>query len=172
MLVRLISSGCVVCCCLALASSVPAETIDNTTVSILDSFTAFPGYDVDLAIDTGPDAIFSDYASQSGNIDTFIEFDLGQPYTLSEIIFTDRVTSGGPNYAWFGGLFDYVFTFNYILSVDDDFTNGDGISDDILFELEAEEPDGDVPDESEIELLQTSATIPDVAGPIRSLGNH
>ena len=123
---------------------------------------AFPGYDVGFAIDTGPDAIFSDYASQGGNIDTFIEFDLGQPYTLSEIIFTDRVTSGGPNHAWFGGLFDFVFAFNYILSVDDDFTNGDGISDDIVFEVEAVEPDGDVPDESEIELLQTSATIPDV----------
>ena len=64
----------------------------------------------------------------------------GKPYTLSEIVYTDRVTSGGANNAWRGGLFDYVFALSYILSVDDDFTNGDGKSDDIIFEVEAEEP--------------------------------
>jgi hypothetical protein len=158
-----VRSASVVICCLLLGSPLLADTIDNSTVSILDFYEAFPGYDVDFAIDTGPDAILSDYASRGGSVDTFIEFDLGQTYTLSEIIFTDRVTSGGPNHVWFGGLFDYVFTFNYILSVDSDFTNGDGRVDDIVIEVDAEEPGGIVPDESEIELLQTSTMISNVS---------
>jgi hypothetical protein len=139
-----------------------AESIDNETVTILDSFESYPGYDVEFAIDTGPDAFYSDYASLGGNVDTFIEFDLGQAYTLSEIVYTDRITSGGPNHVWVGGLHDYVYLYNYILSVDEDFTNGDGQTDDITFEVEAEEPDGPVTDEADVALLQTSTAIPDI----------
>jgi hypothetical protein len=161
MLIKLVRSASAVICCLWLTPMIQAESVDNSTVTIVDSFEAFPGYDVDYAIDTGPDAIYSDYASLGGNIDTFIEFDLGQAYTLSEIVFTDRVTSGGPNHVWVGGLHDYVLMFNYILSVDDDFNNGDGQTDDLIIEVEAEEPEGMVPDESEIAQLQTSALIAD-----------
>ena len=75
---------------------VGAQTIDNDTVTITDWFQAFGGYDGQVAIDTGDDRFRSDYASQGGSNATFIEFDFGMPYEFSEIILTDRVTSGGP----------------------------------------------------------------------------
>ncbi len=138
------------------------EAVDNDTVEITDWYQAFNGYDVDFAIDTGDDRFISDYASQGGAADTFIDFDLGQDYTLNEIVMTDRVTSGGPNFAWFGGLFDYNNVFSYTLSVDDNFTNGDGITDDILIEVEAEEPEFSPLLEDELELLQTTTSINNV----------
>ena len=147
---------------LSASHSLPAqEAVDNDTVSITDWFQSYPGYDVEYAIDTGDDRFLSDYASQGGGVDTFIEFDLGQAYTLTEIIMTDRVTSGGGNFTWVGGLFDYNRIFSYTLSVDGNFSNGDGVVDDVVFEVEAEEPDGPV-FEDEIELLQTSTVIPSV----------
>src|SRR5262245_2292296 len=123
MLNPLVRSLSVIVCSLMLIAVMHAETIDNSTVTLLDFYPAFPGYGENFAIDTGPDAALSDYASQGGGIDTYIEFDLGQSYSLSEIIYTDRVTSGGANHVWFGGVFDYVRAYNYILSVDANFTN-------------------------------------------------
>ncbi len=138
-------------------------SIDNDTVTITDWFPAFTGYDVENAIDTDEDLRFlSDYASLGGGVDTYIEFDLGEPYTLSQIIMTDRVTSGGGNFTWVGGLFDYNRVFSYTLSIDADFTNGDGVSDDILIEVEAEEPEFGPVLEDELELLQTITPIPNV----------
>jgi hypothetical protein len=139
----------------------PAAVIDNETVTIIDSFTAFPGYDVEYAIDTGDDRYLSDYASQGGRDQTYIEFDFGTPYTFSEIIMTDRVTSGGPNFVWYGGLFDYNTEFRYIFSVDANFTNGNGVSDDVVIDVLPEQPPGRVM-EDEIELLQTTTPIPNV----------
>jgi hypothetical protein len=87
---------------------------------------------------------------------------LGQAYTLTEIVMTDRVTSGGGNFTWVGGLFDFNRVFSYTLSVDSDFTNGDGIVDDIVIEVEAEEPEFNPVLEDEIDLLQTAASIPNL----------
>ena len=141
---------------------VGAQTIDNETVTITDWFQAFGGYDVQFAIDTGDDRFLSDYASQGGSNATFIEFDFGMPYEFSEIILTDRVTSGGPNFVWFGGLFDYNTAYNYIFSVDNDFTNGDGVTDDIVVFVEPEPPDIIPVPQDEIELLQTATEIPEI----------
>ena len=141
-----------------LGSVVMAQPIDNETVTIMDSYDAFNGYDVEYVLDTGDDRYLSDYASQGGRDDTYIEFDFGQTYAFTEIIFTDRVTSGGGNLGWVGGLHDYNTLISYTFSVDDDFTNGDGTADDIVIEVEPEEPVGPL-FEDELELLQTTTTF-------------
>jgi hypothetical protein len=146
---------------LLLAAGLNAQTIDNSTVTITDWFESYPGYDVDYAIDTGDERYISDYASLGGSVDTYIDFDFGQTYTFAEIIMTDRVTSGGANFTWVGGLFDYNTAFNYIFSVDPLFTNGNGVTDDIVIEVEPEPPLEQVAEE-DIALLQTSTTIPDI----------
>jgi hypothetical protein len=146
---------------LGLMASLSAEIVDNSTVTIFDSYLAFGGYEVEYAIDTGDDRYISDYASQGGGIDTYIAFDFGESKTFTEIRFTDRVTSGGPNFAFFGGLFDYVDLFQYTFSVDDNFTNGNGTTDDIVIEVEPERPEGRVAEE-DIALLQTITTVPNV----------
>jgi hypothetical protein len=150
-------------CLLAVAGLSPAQTIDNDTITITDFFDSFPGYDVEYAIDTGDDRFISDYASRGGGIDTFIEFDFGQSYTFSEIVMTDRVTSGGPNFVWFGGLFDHNTFYNYIFSTDPNFTNGNGTTDDILVEVEVEIPELSPVPEEEIAMLQTTTTIPNIS---------
>jgi hypothetical protein len=139
------------------------QAVDNETVSIIDFFPSFPGYDVDNVLDTGDDRFLSDYASQGGGVDTFIEFDLGDVYPLTEIVMTDRVTSGGGNFTWVGGLFDYNRVFMYTLSVDRNFSNGDGVVDDLILEVEAEEPELGPVLEEDLALLQTSVTFPTFA---------
>jgi hypothetical protein len=146
---------------LAIVGTAAGEIVDNSTVTIIDWFESYSGYDVDYAIDLEPDRYVSDYASRGGAADTFIDFDFGETYVFQEITFTDRVTSGAGNLAWRGGLFDFNTVFGYTFSIDDDFTNGDGATDDIYIEVEAEEPPGDVL-EDEIELMQTVTEIPNI----------
>ena len=152
-----------IACCL-LGGTAVAQPIDNETVTIMDSFQAFNGYDVEYVLDTDEDLRFlSDFASQGGSDETYIEFDFGQSHTFTEIIFTDRVTSGGGNLGWVGGLHDYNTLFSYTFSVDDDFTNGDGVTDDIVIEVEPEEPFEDPVPQDQLELLQTTTPIPNIS---------
>jgi hypothetical protein len=146
-----------------LSGVVTAQIVDNETVTIMDSFLPFNGYDVEYVLDTGDDRFLSDYASQGGSDQTYIEFDFGQPYTFTQVIFTDRVTSGGPNNVWAGGLHDYNTLFSYTFSVDDDFGNGDGQTDDIVIEVEPEEPFVEPILEDELELLQTITAVPNIS---------
>ncbi len=139
-----------------------AQVIDNATVSLKDFYESYPGYDVDFVLDGEPDRYLSDYASRGGGVDTFIEFDFGKSYSFSKITMTDRVTSGGPNFQFVGGLFDLVTSYSYVLSKDADFTNGDGKADDVEFVVEVEPPAESPVPEDMLELLQSTATIPNV----------
>ena len=114
-----------------------AARIGNGTVSIIGSAPANPGnWSASYAIDTdasSPQPQLSDYVSNNMGVDTYLAFDLGAAYYLTSIDYTDRVTSGNPagNFNWGGGTSDFTTGYTYTLSVDNDFTNGDGVTDDI-----------------------------------------
>jgi len=144
------------------ASLARAGVIDNSTVAIIDNFESFPGYDVEFVLDTDEDLRYvSDYASRGGGADTFIDFGFDDAYFFSQITQTDRVTSGAGNMAWRGGNFDFNTAFDYIFSVDEDFTNGDGIADDVVISVERPQPAGDT-DQDMIELFQSTTAVPDI----------
>ena len=74
------------------AAPIGPPVLENPT--IIDFATAFPGYGVDNVLDGN---LVTDYASQGQGINTFIDFDFGQPVTIGQVIVTDRTTSGGGN---------------------------------------------------------------------------
>lgn len=152
----------IVVCSAMGATTLSAQVIDNATVTLKDWFESYPGYDVDFVLDGEPDRYLSDYASRGGGVDTYIEFDFGKAYQFNKITMTDRVTSGGPNFQFVGGLFDLVTSYSYVLSKDADFTNGDGKTDDLEFVVEVETPEESPVPEDMLELLQSTATIPNV----------
>jgi hypothetical protein len=107
---------------LMLAATVRADLIDNTTVTILpSSSTAFPGYPQSDAIDIGPNMFVTDYASFGLGASTHLDFRFQTPVTFTQIMETDRTTSGGPNGVFFGGTFDFNTSYEYIFSDDPTF---------------------------------------------------
>lgn len=83
---------------------------------------SFPGYTDSNAIDAGAGAATSDWASLSeGNAST-LRLDLGAIYTLSTASVTDRVTSGGGNNGFVGGLFDFTTQYSLAGYTDGTFT--------------------------------------------------
>jgi hypothetical protein len=109
------------------------QPIDKSTITIFDSFAAFPGYDAPFCLDTtgnGPvsadNQFITDYASLGGGANTFLSFDFGQQYTFAAILFTDRTTSGGPNDLYVGGTFDFNTSYMFTFSNDQTFTNNVG----------------------------------------------
>jgi hypothetical protein len=72
----------------------------------------FPTYEAANAIDQGPGAALSDWASFRQGVGSFLNLDLGAVYVLDQADVTDRVTSGGGNNAFVGGLFDFTTRFS------------------------------------------------------------
>ena len=105
----------------SIALSVAASAATITPISAAGS-TSFPGYaDID-SIDTGAGAATSDWASlNQGNTST-LKLDLGAIYTLSSASVTDRVTSGGSNNGFVGGLFDFTTQYSLAGYTDGTFT--------------------------------------------------
>ena len=98
--------------------------INGATISILPSSTAsYSGYPASDAFDSGPNFQFTDYASASAGVNTQLDLDFGVAHTFTQILYTDRVTSGGANGGFVGGLFDFVTSFEYIFADDANFTS-------------------------------------------------
>src|SRR5471030_2963683 len=87
---------------LALAGAADAGIVNNSTITILStSSTAFPTYEQVFALDT---AANTDYASQGFGVATHLDLDFGSAETFQSIAYTDRVTSGGSNGGFVGGV--------------------------------------------------------------------
>jgi hypothetical protein len=80
-----------VCILLTSASEAATELPDPT---IIASAPAFPTYDASFFLD---DSFAFDYASQGQGANTFVDFDFGAARLITEVVYTDRTTSGGAN---------------------------------------------------------------------------
>ena len=106
---------------LALATAANASIINNSSVSFLPASTpAFGGYEQPFALDA---AANTDYASLAGGAATHLDLDFGSAQTFESIAYTDRVTSGGTNGTFVGGVSDFVTSFEYEFATDAAFSN-------------------------------------------------
>jgi hypothetical protein len=108
---------------LGLAASANA-TIVYPISAVADS--EFPGYGAGFAIDQGGNSANTDWASSHDDGASTLELDLGALYTVNTAFVTDRVTSGGPNGAFFGGTSDFTTEFSLTPYSDAGFTTASG----------------------------------------------
>ena len=102
----------------SIALSTAAAAVTIIPVSATGS-SSYPGFADADSIDANP---LSDWASfGEGNAST-LRLDLGAVYTLSTAAVTDRVTSGGGNNAFFGGLSDFTTQYSLTGYTDGSFT--------------------------------------------------
>jgi hypothetical protein len=73
---------------------------------------SYPGYPDADAIDQGPGSNVSDWSSYGGYTSAKLNLDLGHVYSLDKAFVTDRVTSGGGNNGFVGGLYDFTTQFS------------------------------------------------------------
>ncbi len=107
----------------ALASSASAMTIVPVSATASSSF---PGYPAADAIDTGAGAATSDWASNGQGAGSTLQLDLGAVYKLASATVTDRVTSGGPNNAFYGGSSDFTTSYSLTAYTDATYTTAIG----------------------------------------------
>jgi hypothetical protein len=121
---RILSASLTVFAAVAISGVAHGSIINNTTISILGTSTAaYSGYPATDALDGGPNYQNTDYASNGGGASTRLDFDFGVAHTFTQILYTDRVTSGGGNGSFVGGLFDFVTAFDYVFADDASFTS-------------------------------------------------
>jgi hypothetical protein len=96
---------------LAGALAAPASAAIIYPVSANGS-SSYPGYPDADAIDQGAGSDVSDWASLGQGASSFLNLDLGAVYTLDQAFVTDRVTSGGGNNGYVGGLSDFTTQFS------------------------------------------------------------
>ncbi len=107
---------------------VPSTLIDNATVTVLPSSTvAFPGYSQADSLDAGPGQDVTDYASWGQGSNTHLDYQFPAPENFTEIVYTNRTTSGGANGGFVGGTYDYVYQYEYIFSNDPSFATSVGV---------------------------------------------
>lgn len=87
---------------------------------------AYGGYPAADAVDQDAGYEFSDWASGSQGVGSFLNLDLGAVYTLDEAYVTDRVTSGSGNNGWVGGFYDFTTQFSLQFFTDASFTTAAG----------------------------------------------
>jgi hypothetical protein len=117
------------------AEHAQAGLIDNNTVNVLGSSSpAYSGYPAADAIDlplpglqSTPSGYYSDFASASQGANTHLDFGFGSQQTFSQIIYTDRTSSGSGNGSYVLGTFDFVTQYEYIFSNDPTFATNVGI---------------------------------------------
>jgi hypothetical protein len=73
------------------ASRAATELPDPT---IIANSPAFPGYGVSFFLD---ESFAFDYASLGAGTNTFVDFDFGAATLITQVLYTDRTTSGGGN---------------------------------------------------------------------------
>ena len=83
---------------------------------------SYPGYAASNAIDIGPGSELTDWASLGQGSAATLELDLGAVFSLTDVYATDRVTSGGGNGAFAGGLTDFTTSFTIQAFTDATFT--------------------------------------------------
>lgn len=87
---------------------------------------SYPGYADTNAIDQGAGSDVSDWASGSQGANSILDLNLGAVYTLDQAFVTDRVTSGGGDNVFVGGLFDFTTQFSLQAFTDNTFTTAIG----------------------------------------------
>jgi len=87
---------------------------------------SFPGYPDSDAIDSGPNSLVSDWASNGQGTSSFLDMTFSAAEHLSQVVVVDRTTSGGPNNTFFGGLFDYTTQFSLQTFTDASFSTPTG----------------------------------------------
>lgn len=103
---RFVRTGAVA---LALSASVSAHAVTIVPTAVMGS-SSYPGYEDVFAIDLVPN---TDWASNGMAAMTKLAIDLGSIYSLTTGNFVDRVTSGGPNGTFFGGVTDFTTSFTF-----------------------------------------------------------
>jgi hypothetical protein len=99
---------------MAFSSGAIAGVVDNASVTVMaTSSVAYGGYDAAFAVDTGAGRYSSDFAGLNTGVGTHIDFAFSAPTTFSQIVYTDRTSSGGPNNSNYLGTFDYVNQYQY-----------------------------------------------------------
>ena len=94
---------------LSTLGAVPAHSATITPVAVKGS-SSYPGYNDYFAIDLKPN---TDWASFGQAAMTTLAIDLGSIFSLASGNFVDRVTSGGGNGSFFGGVTDFTTSFNF-----------------------------------------------------------
>ena len=102
-----------------LAAPSHAALIYPTTATASSAFSGYPAAD---SIDTGVNNFVTDWASNSQGTSSFLDLSFSQVEQFASVFVTDRTTSGGPNNAFFGGLFDYTTQFSIQAYSDASFT--------------------------------------------------
>jgi hypothetical protein len=97
----------------ALATALAAGTAQATTIYPVSATasSSYSGYEALYAIDQGGSSANTDWANGSVGAFETLNLDLGAVYSLANAYVTDRVTSGGGNGSFVGGLYDFTFKF-------------------------------------------------------------
>lgn len=109
----------------AAGAALLAATAANAAVIYPVSATgssSYPGYADADAIDQDAAFEISDWAALGQGASAWLNLDLGAVYKLDEAYVTDRVTSGGPNNAFYGGFWDFTTKFSLQAYTDNTFT--------------------------------------------------
>ena len=109
---------------MAFSSIATAGVIDNATVTVLASSSgAYTGWELPSALDTGTGRYSSDFAGAGTGKGTYLDFAFAAPTTFSQIVYTDRTSSGGYNNSNNMGTLDYVNLYQYQFFTDAGFSN-------------------------------------------------
>lgn len=110
-----------------LAVAAPAVTQAAVITPISATGTsAYPGYPVSDAVDTGANRFITDWAAFGTGAGSSIDLDLGGVFSLNAALVTDRTTSGGSNGAFAGGTTDFTTSFSLQAFTDATFTTAIG----------------------------------------------
>lgn len=93
----LVRFACAVAACVLATASMSAPSQAATELpdpTIIANAPAFPSYDASFFLDN---SFATDYASQGAGTNTFVDFDFGAATLITEVLYTDRTTSGGAN---------------------------------------------------------------------------
>ncbi len=97
---------------LALAASPVALNAATLVPTNAAASSSYPGYGQASAIDTGANFQNTDWASNSQGAGSYIDLDLGALFRLTGAHVVDRVTSGGGNGSFSGGITDFTTSFS------------------------------------------------------------
>lgn len=86
-----------------------AHAATNVYPTVVGSSSSYPGYPAADAVDG---VALTDWASYGDGNNAFLILDFGAPVKLTAAYVTDRVTSGGGNGAFAGGLYDFTTEFS------------------------------------------------------------
>lgn len=115
----------VILAAIAAVTAPAAQAATIVPVSAIGS-SSYIGYADSNAIDQGLGAAVSDWASNSQGAGSSLELNLGAVYRLTGAAVTDRVTSGGSNNGFVGGLFDFTTRYSLTAYTDSSFTTAIG----------------------------------------------